>query len=165
MTMKFRTQFERIKTPSVSGDRVIATYALVVDDSGKRELKQIGEKDLYGEIQSHKESVDIKNILMRYANGDVSALNQRIGVFMDATQFPKSYAEMYQRVQEGENFFNDLPLEIRSEFNHNPMEFFSSIGTERFSAFLSKYVKTPDPQPPIAVPETPVDQNNSGGEI
>lgn len=162
--IKFRTQYERERVTSELGSSVVATYALCVNDDGSRELKQVGEKDLYGEIQSHKESVDIKSILTRYANGDVSALNQRVGMFIDATQFPKTYAEMYQRIQEGENFFKELPVEIRAEFNHNPMEFFSAIGTEKFSAFMDKYGKVEQAAPPDQSAAVVVDQIVSGNE-
>ncbi len=127
---------------SSSGSSVVPEYQLSIDDKGVRSLKVVGQKDLYAEIQSHKESCDIHNILMRYANGDASVLNQRLGYFADTTMFPKSYAEMYQRVVDGENFFNGLPVEIRKEFNFNPVEFFSQMGTDSFNAIMSQFSNT-----------------------
>lgn len=144
--------------PSSSGSSVVPEYQLSIDEKGVRSLKVVGQKDLYAEIQSHKESCDVHNILMRYANGDTTALTQRLGYFADSTMFPRSYAEMYQRVVDGESFFNGLPVEIRKEFNFNPVEFFSEMGTDSFNAIMSKY-SNPEPVPPEPVPPEP-----SGGE-
>lgn len=127
---------------SSSGSSVVPEYQLSIDDKGVRSLKVVGQKDLYAEIQSHKESCDVHSILKRFANGDASVLNQKLGYFADATTFPKSYAEMYQRVVDGESFFNGLPIEIRKEFNFNPVEFFSQMGTDSFNAIMSQFSNT-----------------------
>lgn len=124
---------------SSSGSSVVPEYQLSIDEKGVRSLKVVGQKDLYAEIQSHKDSCDVHNILKRYVNGDASVLNQRLGYFADSTMFPKSYAEMYQRVVDGESFFNGLPIEVRKEFNFNPVEFFSQMGTDSFNTIMSKY--------------------------
>lgn len=127
---------------SSSGTSVVPEYQLSIDEKGVRSLKVVGQKDLYAEIQSHKESCDVHSILKRFVNGDASVLNQKLGYFADATMFPKSYAEMYQRVVDGESFFNGLPIEIRKEFNFNPVEFFSQMGTDSFNSIMSQFSNT-----------------------
>lgn len=129
---------------SSSGSSVVPEYQLHIDSKGVRSLKVVGQKDLYAEIQSHKDSCDVHNILKRFANGDTSVLDQRLGYFADATNFPKSYAEMYQRVVDGETFFNGLPVDIRKEFNFNPVEFFSQMGTDSFNAIMSQFSERPN---------------------
>lgn len=155
--LMFRTQYDRVRVASEVGTSTVPEYVLSISDEGVRELKEVGVKDIYAEIQSHAASVDIHNVLARYARGDIDALNQRVGMFLDVTQFPKTYAEMYQRILEGEQMFDSLPIDVRREFNFNPVEFFSSIGTEKFSAFMEKYGNDePDPVPdPVSAPDSP----------
>lgn len=88
--------------------------------------------NLYSEIQSHKESVDINCILERFERGDMNVLNRRSGIYLDVTDMPKSYAEMYQRIMDAEAQFKALPLNIREQFNHSPQEFFAAIGTDKW---------------------------------
>lgn len=88
--------------------------------------------NLYSEIQSHKESVDINCILERFERGDMNVLNRRTGIYLDVTDMPKSYAEMYQRIMDAEAHFKSLPLDIREKFNHSPQEFFAAIGTQKW---------------------------------
>ncbi len=144
--MEFRSFYDNRgeRFISDSGSGVIPEYQLSIDDKGFRSLKVVGQKDLYAEIQSHKDSCDVHNILKRFANGDVSVLDQKLGYFADATMFPKSYAEMYQRVVDGESFFNGLPVEIRKEFNFNPVEFFSQLGTDSFNTIMSQFYNEPN---------------------
>lgn len=124
----FRTQYDRIRVNTESGKGDAVTYSIAYDpDTGERFLKETGKVNLYEQIQSYKESVDIHNILERFARGDVDVVNQRQGVFMDVTEMPKTFAEMYQRVADAEALFMQLPVEERAKFNHNPVEYLSAL--------------------------------------
>ncbi len=126
----FRTQYERIRVNSESGKGDVVTYSIAYDpDTGERYLKESGKVNLYEQIQSYKESVDIHNILERFARGDVDVVNQRQGVFMDVTEMPKTFAEMYQRIADAEALFMQLPVEKRAKFNHNPVEYLSALSS------------------------------------
>lgn len=63
----------------------------------------------------------------------MNVLNRRTGIYLDVTDMPKSYAEMYQRIMDAEAQFKALPLDIREKFNHSPQEFFAAIGTPKWA--------------------------------
>lgn len=127
------TQFRPVKRfLSNVGSREKISYSASYDDKGRIVLKESGKENLYDYIQSFAESCDINVLLKRYANGDVDVLSKVQGFYGDITEFPTTYAEMLNRVIEGENFFNDLPLDIRSKFGHSYSQFLASIGTPEF---------------------------------
>lgn len=114
------------------GSRIRKTYAAQYDEKGRVVLEETGEESLYDYIQSFAESTDIHVLLKRFANGEADVLSRVQGFYGDITEMPKTYAEMLNRVIEGENFFNDLPVDVRSKFGHSYAEFLSSIGSPEF---------------------------------
>ncbi len=134
--MAFRTQFDRVKIVSNSGDYLNPTYSPKVNDDGSLDLVETGVVDTYQEIQAWRDSCDIHVILNRYVNGDVNALSRNVPLFGDFTEAPKSLAEYYQRMIDAEAAFNRLPVETRAKFNHSASEFFSSIGSEKFNKIM-----------------------------
>lgn len=135
----FDTAFTRIGVRELSktGSPKKPLYRLFVDDDGKRELRQSGEYDLYAEIQSYKDSCSIDYILSRFVNGDESALSRVQGVYGDFTEMPKTLAELSQRVIDAENLFNNLPLDIREQYNFSPSEFFAQLDSEKTRAIFA----------------------------
>lgn len=153
----FPTKYtERKRVFSEVGSRMQPTYKMHVDENGKRELRKVGEIDLYAQIQSYKDSVDINVLLQRFARGDESALSKIQGVYGDFTQMPKTYRELAQRVIDAENIFNQLPIDIRKEFNFSPSEFFSSIGSDKFNEIFKE--PAPDIQPLDQTQSVPTEQ-------
>lgn len=129
--------YEKIdRVPTASGSPEKPGFKLFIDEKGRRTLKENGKIDIYAQIQSHKESVDINYILARFANGDTSALSKVQGVYGDFTNIPTSLNELQNRIVDAERLFYQLPLETREQFEHNPSIFYSSIGTEAFERVL-----------------------------
>lgn len=90
--------------------------------------------------------------MKRFANGETDVLSRVQGFYGDVSDFPVTYAEMLNRVIEGENFFKDLPVDVRSKFGHSYSEFLASIGTpEFFDAFGMSKPETP--VDPVVVPD------------
>lgn len=134
--MKFRTQYDRVAIVSNSGTRFHPTYKLKYDEDGCTTLVETGKIDTYEQIQSWKDSCDIKVILERFANGDMDALNRKTPMFGDFTSTPQTLAEHLQLLRDAEESFRGLPLDIRAQFNHNPAEFYASIGSDRFNRIM-----------------------------
>lgn len=149
---KFRTQYERERVRSGVGSKIAKTYSARYDSDGRVVLDETGEKNIYDEIQSHRDSVDIHVLLKRFVNGDQMALNRVQGNYGDFTQFPATYADMLNLVNDGENFFNSLSVDVRAKFNHNFGEFVSAIGTDRWNDALG--IKpapvAPEPVEPVS---------------
>lgn len=141
--MKFRTQFDdNSQFVTNPGTPIIDTFALRTDDKGVKDLVKVGKLNIYEQIQSHADSVDLHLTLERFLNGDISALDQRHdGVFMDLTTMPQDFYEVYQKVEQAEELFYDLPVEVREKFNHSPSEFFAEIGTEKWNTIITEYNK------------------------
>lgn len=122
---------------SVAGSPMQPVYKMKVDADGVRELRKVGEEDLYAMIQSHKDSCDVNYILQRFMSGDQTALSKIQGVYGDFTDMPTTLAELSQRVVDAENLFYSLDLSVREQFNHSPSEFFASIGSEKFNSIFA----------------------------
>lgn len=136
--MEWRTQYDRgfSEYYSCSGNSVRPVYSSKIDDRGVLELQVVGEEDTYPLIQSYKDSCSINYLLAKYANGDVNALSKVQGVYGDFTELPKSFAEVLQRVIDGENFFNSLPLDVRQQFGNDFRRWFAEAGTDSWLASM-----------------------------
>lgn len=151
----FQTQFRKperfITNP---GSPIRTVYGATYDDKGRIQLEEKGTENIYDYIQSFAESVDIHVILKRFAAGDTTALQSRMnGVYGDFTEFPTTYAEILNRVIEGENMFNDLPVDVRAKFNHSYHEFLASIGSQEFFDALGVEKPVMEPAEVTEVPE------------
>lgn len=138
--MKFDTQFTRLGFSGVNtcpGSGMKDTYKMHVDENGVRELKKNGEYNLYADIQSYKDSVSIDYILSRFVNGDETALSRVQGIYGDFTQMPTTMAELQQRVIDAEHLFNNLPLDIREQYNFSASEFFAQLDSDKTKAIFA----------------------------
>ena len=126
----FKTQYDsRERTVSNAWNRIAPVYELA-----KGQLKKVGEKDVYAEIQSHAESCDIKIMIARLQSGDTSMI--RNVSYMDITDMPKNLAEAYQMVNQATADFNNLPLEVRREYEFNPENYIHDLGTDHWKELV-----------------------------
>lgn len=131
--MKFKTQYDaRERTISNAGDPIHITYAGHYDEKGRVVLEESGRENIYDQIQSYAESCDIHVLMNRYLNGDVSALSKAQGQFLDVSDFPKTYAEMLNFVNDMEKSFMSLPAQVRSEFGNSFSEYLAASGSPDF---------------------------------
>ncbi len=137
--IKFSNWLHRVESPirSNPGSPLKPDKLLQLVD-GRYELVEVGKSNLYNQIQSHKDSCDIYKLLERYQNGDVSALSQVVGQYMDITEAPKTLAEAYTFVGNAEKFFSKLPIKVRDAYDHDPSKFISDLGSSRCNDLLSE---------------------------
>lgn len=121
---------------SDAGSRFIPEYASKILDDGSVQLTVVKQHDLDADIQSHAQSCDIHTIMKRFANGDVGALSRAQGFYGDVSGAPKSYAEILQRVQDGQHLFDSLGSDVRAKFGNDFNKFFASIGTDDWFSAL-----------------------------
>lgn len=141
----FLTQFRKPERfYSNVGSSIRTTYSASYDDKGRIRLEESGTENLYDYIQSFAESCDIHVLLKRFANGETDVLSRVQGFYADVTELPQTYADMLNRLNEGEAFFKELPVDVRAKFGHSYSEFLASIGTpEFFDAFGMSKPETP----------------------
>lgn len=129
----FRTQYDdRERLYCNPGQREHIRYGGHYDENGRVVLEEIGRINLYDEIQSHAESVDIHVLMERYKRGDVDALSQAQGFYGDVLDFPKTYAEALNHMNEMERQFMALPVAVRERFGYSFSEFLASAGQPDF---------------------------------
>lgn len=133
--INFPTMYNRDKsgrTYSAVGSPDKVVYTSKYRDDGTIELCEKGKESLYDFIQSFRDSCDINVLVARFANGDVEALSKVQGAYGDFTRFPKTYAELLNRVNEGRMMFDDLPLEIRAKYNYDFAQFMAAMDKPDF---------------------------------
>lgn len=107
-------------------------YEIQIDKKGHKTLKQVGEHDIYEEIQSFLEETKIENILARAAAGDLNTLNQRTGLYIDVTDSPKTLAEAQNAILKLGNYFDSLPTDVRAKFDNSKEKFVQEYGSEEW---------------------------------
>lgn len=105
-------------------------------DTMQIELVPDGEKNLYAEIQSWKDSVDINKIVDRYRSGEIDILNQVQGTYGDFASAPKDLAEAIAIAENGKQVFARLPVEIKEKFGNNPLLWMKEAGSEKWFDFM-----------------------------
>lgn len=131
---------------SEPGKKIESQYKMITNELGIEELVEVGKTNIYEKIQANKESTLINNIIERYNNGDVQALNQRQPVYGDTTQMPKNLAEAQQMVINAERYYNSLPNEIKQKLNNSKEEFFESTTNGEFEIILNDYYNSVKPK-------------------
>lgn len=134
-SISFRTQYDKPQPVHEGlGSRVKQLYAPKFSDSGVLYLEEAGKHDLYAEIQSHRDSVDIHVLLARYRNGDESAFERIQGAYGDFTKMPATFAEALNTMIAAEQYFKSLPVEIRSKYGHDFNQFISAMDSPSWFA-------------------------------
>ena len=142
-----------------SGDLMKPVLSGKLMPDGTIKLTEVDQIDIKAEINSHAATCDMAYILSRLKSGDSSVLSVQSGVYGDFTVFPRTYAEMLQLVQSGEDTFNSLPLDVRASFDNNIQKWFASIGSDewRDKMKIPKPVPTVEPGAVVVEPGVVVD--------
>lgn len=131
-----RKIYEDSEFVSNPGNRIHIIYSPKVAKDGTIDLVESGKEDLVEIIGSFAESTDINIILNRVKQGDMSALQQRVGSYGDFTKVPETFAEVLQLQIDSNNLFNKLPQDVKDKFNNDPSQFFAQSGTEEWQKKL-----------------------------
>lgn len=123
-------------------DKVIA----IDEKSGVEHLKVVGRTNTHAQIQSYRESCDLRIILNQIDPSQVSGLMSTYTAddimnasVIDTTQLPTSQGAMLNLVKKGTQLFEGLPIEVRREFNFSPSVFITKFGTSEFAEIMQKF--------------------------
>lgn len=152
--VKFATQFDKhARVHCNPGTPIKTLYGPIFDKNGVMSLKEIGKHNLYDEIQSHADSVDIYVLLKRYQQGDIGALSRVQGAYGDFTQMPHTFAEALNTMIAAEQYFMGLPVETRALFGHSFQQFVATMDQPDWTSKLG--INVPDPSVPTPGPVSP----------
>lgn len=155
---RFATQFDPHDRVHVDpGNPIKTLYGPIFDDNGVMDLTVTGKANLYDEIQSHADSVDIHVLLKRYAeSGDPGLFSRVQGAYGDFTQMPTTFAGALNTLIAAEQYFNGLPLDVRAQFGHSFQQFIAAMDKSDFSARMGITPEVPPDQvQPSAVAASP----------
>ena len=97
--------------------------------------------DWYEKIQKPKDSTNVRLLLERAVQSDNTAiLNQRNKVSADLSGLPNNLLDVMNQFQGVKNYFEQLPVEIKKDFNNNVYDFVKRQG--KISDSLVDYYKT-----------------------
>ena len=126
----FRNSYDRVRCFANPGSPIDYEWKLDIDDSGRERLVIAREVNIYEDIQSHAESVDINVILSKYASGELLDLELRESMYADVTEMPKDLADVLRKNIAAQQYFEKLPLEERAKYDYDYGVFLASADKE-----------------------------------
>lgn len=109
---------------------------------GSLTLVKTGVRDVHEYIQQGKESCDVYNILNRFSNGDIAAIQRVKGFYADVASMPKTLVEAHNFMKSIDTHFAELPAEVKDEFGNSSHKFMKSIENGELNKILSKFVQS-----------------------
>lgn len=125
-----------------SGTRKRKIYEPFFTEEGARQLRVVGEDDIFDFIQSFRDSCDMQTILKRFQLGDTSALNCNRGVYGNFVNTPSTLAEFLNAQIKAKQIFDKLSPDVKLSFNNDVNQFFVKMGTPEFNEIVSKFIVT-----------------------
>lgn len=127
---KFYTAYNRPQTQeSPAGSKEEPVYEMQIDLQGHKKLIKKGMTNIYEIIQASLEQSKIENIIRRATEGDPYALTVMNGQYIDTTDLPKSLAEAQSFVIKAKSEFDQLPINIRRQFDMSAEKYIAAYGT------------------------------------
>lgn len=121
------SRFNRPKTvPPVVGDGTAPVYEKRLVDGACR-LMQTGVTNLFDFVQASKEDTLIYNLIDRFTRGDINALNQRVGQYLDVVGLPSTLAEAQQLMIDVQTKFDRLSADVKAKFDNSVSVYVNSV--------------------------------------
>lgn len=134
--MFYHRTSKRPTEPADHGTKEKNTYGIETTHTGHKKVIVTGKTNTYDKIQEHAESTKIENIVRRYKQGDLNALNVTQGIYTDVVGFPTSLAEAQREINKLEQSFEKLPLTIRKAYRFSAEQFIADFGSENFNNIM-----------------------------
>lgn len=149
--MLFKKPYEKHERNYISsGNPIVEEYEHKKNKYGQKTLEKTGEKNLYKMIQEAYEDTKIENVLARVTTGDTSMLKPD-GIYGDMSIMPRNMVEAQQIMQDLQNTWNKLPLDVRASYNHDIGQFVADSGSEKWE--LAMGLRKPE-APKTEAPKT-----------
>lgn len=120
--------YDQMKFVSVPGERYKPEYIGEPDDDGIVQLVEVGKIDLVELHQRDAFANDVNVLYERFCNGDVTALSQVQGTFMDSLGLPRDLRGMYDMVSGYQQMYDNLSDEQKKKYTFE--QFLENAGSE-----------------------------------
>lgn len=143
---------DRKKVFTDPGSRTKPEYSAHYDEAGNLVLDEVGTVDVYADIQSYLDTVEIHTLLRRFQNGETDVFSKVQGFYADVSDLPKSNVEFLNRVLESQEFFASLPPEVKEVYGNDYVKFMADFDSNELYRSLGLAdpvddVKEPEPEP------------------
>lgn len=144
---------DRKKVYTDSGSRTKPQYSARYDEAGLLVLDEVGTVDVYADIQSYLDTVEIHTLMRRYQNGETDVFSKIQGFYADVSDLPKSNVEFLNRVLESQEFFASLPPDVKELYGNDYARFIADFDTATLYRSIApvdpvdEVVSDPEPEP------------------
>lgn len=104
---------------------------------GVMTLVQIGTEPIAPMVNAYRDQCDIYKLIERYSSGDLTALNRRVGQYIDITGLPHSVAEAQQALIDVKANFDKLPDNIRAKFDNDVETYIDKVSHGSLNDFFA----------------------------
>lgn len=128
--------------PTEAGESVRRTYLWERNEKGEKELRLDQTIDQQAEIDSYLEETKLENIIRRASiDPDIAARIQPElgGGIQDFTEAPQTLAELQNIMLRAEQIWEEIPKEIKLNFDNDVDKFIASYGTVEWAKNLGIY--------------------------
>lgn len=101
-----------------------------------------GRDNLFDFVQASKEESLVYNIISRYQRGDVTALAQRVGKYVDVTGMPTNLMDAYAVMRDAQAHFDSLSPDVRAQFNDDFNVYLEKISQADAAQLASYFAPT-----------------------
>lgn len=159
--MKFKKRYEERKREiATSGRPDRDDYEYDLDNLGKKILVQRGKTNIYEQIQEAEPGTEIETILAQTTPEELEEKYKSAQNYIDTTMLPKNMIEARRAMNQLENAWNTLPMELKKKYNYSLEEYITKSGSEEWLIDMG-YIK---PKEETAPTETKEETEGSADE-
>lgn len=114
---------------------------------GRRTGKRVKEESLTD--QSGREDADINCLIRKFGINSVKATPEQMEALSSISMDAMDYRESLDRIREAQEAFNDLPAEVRKEFDNDPAKYLEAFGDEKKKDLLKRLGLVPEVAPKV----------------
>lgn len=127
-------RWSKFDSPSDSGSPVKVKYAGRYDSDGRVVLDEVGVEDIYTYIQSFADDCDINVIMEQFQrSGDYDLINRAKGFYIDASDLPKDWSEIFNLINSSKDSFDKMPPEFKELYGNDFARFAATFDPADFA--------------------------------
>lgn len=133
--LKKKTRIDPNIYSTCAGSRKKKVFAPFYDGKSMT-LVESGERDIQDEYNERARTCDMNFIISRLKQGDYSSLNGNKPFYADFHNLPSNFREVLDIGLNAERLFNNLPLDVRQQFDHDYRRFVSTAGSREWNSIM-----------------------------
>lgn len=131
--MKFYSDTNRPPIPVIGTSSPMRyKYERVKELKGHGYLRMSGKENTHLLVQESAKGHTLPELFSRFSRGDLSAIPEPQAVEVDMTAAPASAMEAQDRLARAYQYFEQLPADIRREFNNDGRLFLEKISSPEY---------------------------------